>query len=93
MNNKKFIIHAIGIFITITALQAFAVDMELTKEIGISWYWEFAKVVLAKDLFIKAFIALLTSAVIVKYMGAKRTSTVPTKPTRKKGVPKVSGKK
>lgn len=74
MNKKKFFIHALGIFLTITALQAFTVTIELTKEAGIIRYTEYAKTVLAKDLWIKIFISLLTGFIIVRYMTGSRVN-------------------
>lgn len=72
MNKKKFFIHALGIFLTITALQVFTVEIELTKEVGGLLYIEYAKAVLTRDLLIKTFISLLTGFIIVRYMTGSR---------------------
>lgn len=92
MNKKKYIIHAIGIFITITALQAFTIDIELTRETGLSWYWEFAKAIMARDFIVKAIVALVTSTVIVRYMSGKKANSVSPNLAKKKNTPKGSRK-
>lgn len=87
MDRKKFAIHALGILATITALQAFNTEIELTKEVGIIWYWEFAKAVIAQDLTIKIIVSLLASTIIVKYMHGKKSEVRKNKKSTKKANP------
>lgn len=66
--NKKMLLHGCGVFLTISALQAFLVQLDISKEIGWLWYWEFIKTVIMKDIFIKLLISFVTSFIIIRHM-------------------------
>ncbi|AEG59814.1 hypothetical protein [Desulforamulus ruminis] len=83
MDQKKLFIHTLGVFITITAIQAF------TVKTGFSGGWlELAKGVLYQDLLIKLLISLLTGFIIVKIQ-RKKSQAMP----KKKLVRGKNGKK